>query len=78
MYALNANFPDGFLCFVGGKLIFRPNISEKTNMQKFAEVVDTETLKVGGGYIKPQKDEGVILVEMSLLFPPYTVHSSKS
>ena len=47
MYALNTNFPEGFLCFVGGKLIFRPNIPEKTYIQKFAEVIDTETLKVG-------------------------------
>ena len=45
MYALNTNLPEGFLCFVGGNLIFRPSIPEKI---KFAEVIDTESLKVGG------------------------------
>ena len=51
MYALNTNLPEGFLCFVGGNLIFRPSISEKTNLQKFAEVIDTESLKVGEEYV---------------------------
>ena len=48
VYALNTNLPEGFLCFVGGNLIFRPSIPEKTNLQKFAEVIDPESLKVGG------------------------------
>ncbi|XP_028400510.1 probable E3 ubiquitin-protein ligase HECTD4 [Dendronephthya gigantea] len=46
VYAINKNFPDGFLCFVGGKLLFRPNVPEKTDTNIFAEVVDTETLKI--------------------------------
>ena len=45
VYALNTNLPEGFLCFVDGNLIFRPSIPEKI---KFAEVIDTESLKVGG------------------------------
>ena len=49
MYATNTNFPEGFLCFVGEKLIFRPNIPEKTNVEKFAEVINTDTLMVGNG-----------------------------
>ena len=52
MYALNTNLPEGFLCFVGGNLIFRASIPEKTNLQKFAEVIDTESLKVGEEYVK--------------------------
>lgn len=47
MYAMNKNIPEGFLCFVEGKLIFRPNVPETIYADRFAEVVDTETLKVG-------------------------------
>ena len=46
MYAMNTNIPEGFLCFVGGKLIFCLNSPDQTHLQKFAEVIDTETLKV--------------------------------
>ena len=47
MYALNTNFQEGFLCFLGGNLVFRPSVPEKTNIEKFAEVIDTESLRVG-------------------------------
>ena len=46
VYAMNTNIHEGFLCFVGGKLIFCLNSPDQTHLQKFAEVIDTETLKV--------------------------------
>ena len=49
---MNANFPESFLCFVGGKLIARANIPEKTYVKKFGEVIDAETLKVGYKYLQ--------------------------
>lgn len=45
VYSFNSNLPDGFICFVKGKLIYRPKLLEKTYKQ-FADVIDTETLKV--------------------------------
>ena len=50
MYSSNANLPDGFMGYVKGNLIYRPKSNEKT-YQHFAEIIDTETLKVSTNII---------------------------